>query len=75
MGTLESTVQISINGEPRQVPAGLTVSGLLGFLGIDAARVAVELNREIVRKPAWDSEPVNAGAQIEVVHFVGGGVR
>jgi sulfur carrier protein len=67
------TIQIALNGEAREVPAGLTVAGLLQHLEIDGAKVAVELNREIVRKPEWETSQVDAGAQVEVVWFVGGG--
>ena len=67
------TIQIALNGEAREVPAGLTVTGLLQYLEIDGAKVAVELNREIVRKPDWGACEVGAGAQVEVVWFVGGG--
>jgi thiamine biosynthesis protein ThiS len=72
--TLETkTVGIVLNGDPRRVPEGLNVAGLLKFLEIDGGRVAVELNREIVHKPDWESAEVSDGAHIEVVWFVGGG--
>ena len=72
--TLETkTIGIVLNGEPRRVPDGLNVAGLLKFLEIDGKKVAVELNREIVRKPDWESAEVREGAQVEVVWFVGGG--
>ncbi len=72
--TLETkTVGIVLNGDPRRVPEGLNVAGLLKFLEIDGGRVAVELNREIVRKPDWESAELLDGAQVEVVWFVGGG--
>lgn len=67
------TVQIVLNGEFRDVPDGLTVAGLLVWLNMDASRVAVELNREIVRQPEWASAHITEGAQVEVVWFVGGG--
>ena len=74
---MESTetkeIEIVLNGEQRFVPAGLTVATLLTHLEIDAARVAVELNRAIVRKVAWPNTPIEQLAQIEVVWFVGGG--
>jgi thiamine biosynthesis protein ThiS len=69
------TIGIVLNGEARRVPAGLDVAGLLKFLEIDGGRVAVELNREIVRKPDWESAAVAEGATVEVVWFVGGGKR
>lgn len=72
--TLETkTIGIVLNGEPRRVPDGLNVGGLLNYLEIDGQKVAVELNREIVRKPEWESAEVREGAQVEVVWFVGGG--
>ena len=46
---------------------------LLEFLAIDASRVAVELNRSIVRKQDWNTTKVEGGAQLEIVWFVGGG--
>jgi thiamine biosynthesis protein ThiS len=72
--TLETkTIGIVLNGEPRRVPDGLNVAGLLKYLEIDGQKVAVELNREIVRKPEWESAEVREGALVEVVWFVGGG--
>jgi len=68
-------VLVELNGEPRQIPSGLNVLSLLQHLGIDAERVAVELNREIVRKPNWLTTSIEAGAKIEIVMFVGGGSR
>lgn len=66
-------IDIQLNGEPRRVPSNLTVRQLLTHLEIDPERVAVELNRAIVRKTNWDSTQVPAGAEVEVVQFVGGG--
>jgi sulfur carrier protein len=72
--TLETkTIGIVLNGEPRRVSEGLNVAGLLKYLEIDGQKVAVELNREIVRKADWESAEVREGAQVEVVWFVGGG--
>lgn len=68
-----STTEITLNGEQTQVPRDLTVAGLLDYLKIDASRVAVELNRTIVKKTARESALVMDGAVVEIVHFVGGG--
>jgi sulfur carrier protein len=67
------TIEIVVNGESRAVPAGLSVLELLRFLEIDPQRVAVELNRAIVRQPRWSEAQVDAGANVEIVQFVGGG--
>lgn len=66
-------VAISVNGEPHSIPAGLSVRGLLEYLEIAPDRVAVELNRKIVRQPEWESALLPEGAQVEIVQFVGGG--
>ncbi|MGD2215467.1 MAG: sulfur carrier protein ThiS [Gemmatimonadales bacterium] len=67
------TIIISLNGEERVVPAGLTVSGLLAHLGLHERLVVVELNREILRRGRYKEVPVSAGDAIELVQFVGGG--
>lgn len=67
------TIEIAVNGRPQQVREGLNVTGLLETLGVEGSRVAVELNREIVRKPEWESTVIGEGAKIEIVWFVGGG--
>jgi sulfur carrier protein len=67
------TIQISVNGEGRDVPGGLSLLDLLGRFGLDPAAVVVELNREIVRRPALPATPVRDGDSLELVHFVGGG--
>jgi len=71
--TPSNTIEITVNGEPRQIPDGLSVAEFLAHIGIVADRVAVELNRAIVRKPEWSSTMVPPDAHIEVVQFVGGG--
>ena len=67
------TITVVLNGEARQTPEGLTIATFLAHVGMPADRVAVELNRQIVRKIDWESTPISNGAAVEVVHFVGGG--
>jgi thiamine biosynthesis protein ThiS len=66
-------IEVVVNGEPRGVPDGQKLLDLLLHLEIDPSRVAVELNRNIVRKTEWGETPVEAGARLEIVQFVGGG--
>ncbi len=66
-------IDIVVNGESRQVPGGLNLVELLGWLQVVPDRVAVELDRQIVRKPDWPGTSIAAGAQLEIVQFVGGG--
>jgi thiamine biosynthesis protein ThiS len=53
--------------------AGLTVQGLLVELGLATDRVAVEHNREVVRRALWGETALAEGDRLEIVHFVGGG--
>ena len=66
-------MNITLNGEKRDVPEGLTVRGLLGHLKIQTEKVAVELNLEIVKKAAYDSTTLQEGDSLEVVSFMAGG--
>ena len=66
-------IEIVVNGETRQVPEGTTVTGLLAILGVAPERVAVELDRAIIKNIFWSETGLKAGARVEVVHFVGGG--
>jgi len=66
-------IQIVVNGQVRTAPEGQTLLQLLLWLEIDPARVAVELNRSIVRRDNWPTTPVAPGAKLEIVQFVGGG--
>lgn len=64
---------VTINGESRDIPDGLSVSELIEQLGLVGGRVAVERNREIVSRDAWARTTLAAGDTLEIVHFVGGG--
>lgn len=66
-------IAIVVNGVTRNVPASVSLLELLGYLGIEPDRVAMELDGSIVRKPAWAAISVPNGAKLEIVQFVGGG--
>jgi thiamine biosynthesis protein ThiS len=66
-------IDIVVNGEPRAAAEGQTILELLRQLELDPSRVAVELDRRIVKQPLWAETPLRAGAQLEIVQFVGGG--
>jgi thiamine biosynthesis protein ThiS len=67
------SIGITINGESKQVPGDQSVSGLLQHLQVQADRVAVELNKTIVRRRDWERTAITEGSQLEIVEFVGGG--
>ena len=64
---------IFINGEARELDDGLNVATILDALELPKQRVAIELNRQVIRKQKWDSTRIADNDRIEVVHFVGGG--
>jgi len=66
-------IQVTINGEPRALPPGQTIRQLLDSLELDPARVAVELDRRIVKPHDWAATEITGGARLEIVQFVGGG--
>jgi thiamine biosynthesis protein ThiS len=66
-------IEIVVNGEPRSVPAGSSVTDLLRAFELDPERVAVEMNREILKRERWSETQLQPGARLEVVQFVGGG--
>jgi thiamine biosynthesis protein ThiS len=66
-------MQLVINGEVTEVPAAISLAGLVEHLQLQGDRVAVELNRQIVRRDYWASTPLRDKDRLEIVHFVGGG--
>ena len=64
---------ITLNGDPFDVARPLTVGELLAQLEIDPRRIAIEHNLVVLKRTAFDQTIVNAGDQIEIVNFVGGG--
>lgn len=68
-------MRVIVNGEEREIEEGATVSDLLRLLAHAPERVAVELNREVVRRALWAETPLGEGDRVEVVHFVGGGAN
>ncbi len=66
-------MNITLNGEKKEVPNDLTVLGLLEFLHIRRQRVAVERNEELVKKDEYGMTALKEGDSLEVVSFMGGG--
>jgi thiamine biosynthesis protein ThiS len=66
-------IRVKVNGDDRALAAGTSIAGLLEALGVSTPRVAVERNRAIVPKAAYDSTLLEEGDELEVVEFVGGG--
>jgi thiamine biosynthesis protein ThiS len=70
---MSAAIDVVVNGQPRTVPAGTTVAGLIVALGLGDRRIAVERNREVVPRVHHASTVLDAGDRLELVTFVGGG--
>ncbi len=70
---MQTTISIVVNGENRTAKPGVTVADLLGDLGLNSGRVAIERNLKILPRPKWAETKVEAGDRYEIVQFVGGG--
>ena len=66
---------LTINGEDRDFPNITTLSDLVSHLGMKPDRVAIELNRELIRRDRWPETQLSNGDRLEIVHFVGGGSK
>ena len=66
-------MKVFINGESKILSGTPSLAQLITQLELPAARIAVELNREVVRRADWSSTMLKEDDRIEIVHFVGGG--
>ncbi|MBL6928940.1 MAG: sulfur carrier protein ThiS [Rhodospirillales bacterium] len=66
-------MRVTINGEERTFDAPITVEAMLGEIGLEAKKVAVERNLELVSKSSYGDTAVEDGDKFEIVHFIGGG--
>ncbi len=66
-------MRVELNGEPKELAEGTTLLSLVEQLALAPERVAVELNRDVVRRADWPATRLHDGDRVEVVHFVGGG--
>jgi len=64
---------VYVNGESRELSGSPSLSDLITQLELPATRIAVELNREVVRRNDWSGTILHEDDRVEIVHFVGGG--
>ena len=70
---LNHDLEITVNGETVQLPAGATVAALVAARGLRPEQVAVEINREIVPRVTHADHALTDGDRVEIVTMVGGG--
>lgn len=66
-------IEITINGETRQITPGSTVTDLIAQLDLPPQRLAIEHNLLILARSLWPETRLRPGDRLEIVHFVGGG--
>ncbi len=66
-------MQVTINGEPRELSGRPTITELLAELDLPPRRVAVERNKLLVRRGHFDETTLADGDVLEIVTLVGGG--
>lgn len=71
--TTNNQMKIIVNGETKEIAENLNLTGLLENLSLPDQRIAIELNKEVVRKKDWETIKINDADKIEIIHFVGGG--
>ena len=66
-------MKVLINGETKEISGQVNLLELLKVFALPSERIAIELNREVVRKKDWESILISDADKNEIVHFVGGG--
>jgi thiamine biosynthesis protein ThiS len=66
-------MKVFINGETKEISKRFNLLELLKEFSLPSERIAIELNRQVVRKKDWENILINDADKIEIVHFVGGG--
>lgn len=66
-------MRVYVNGEVKELSGPTSLAELITQLDLPAARIAVELNRNVVRRSDWSGTMVEEDDRLEIVHFVGGG--
>jgi len=66
-------MEIRLNGKTREVADGITVSQLLDELTLQALRVAVQVNTDIIKRERYEEVVLQPGDTVEILTFMSGG--
>jgi thiamine biosynthesis protein ThiS len=67
-------VELTINGDKREVKASQNLADLIKELDIQAPNFAIALNQQVVPRSKYDSTAIKDNDKVEIVHAVGGGI-
>ncbi|KOG55152.1 thiamine biosynthesis protein ThiS [Streptomyces griseoflavus] len=71
--TVSTSISVSVNGEPREIPGGLTLDRLVAGLTSASSGVAAAVNETVVPRGQWPATPLGDGDRVEVLTAVQGG--
>ena len=66
-------MQITVNGESREIPEDLSAAALVEQLGLAGRRLAMEVNQEILPRGRFGQHRFRPGDRVEIVQAIGGG--
>lgn len=66
-------MQITLNGKPHTLERPINILELSEILRLEPTQVAIERNREIVPRSFYSKTMLDAGDEVEIVAFIGGG--
>jgi len=66
-------IEVVVNGKTKNIERELNLRELLASLDLPTERIAIELNKDVVRKKDWGDITLRSEDKIEIIHFVGGG--
>ena len=66
-------MQITVNGETREIPEDLSAAALVQALGLAGKRLAMEVNQEILPRGRFEQQRFQPGDRVEIVQAIGGG--
>ena len=66
-------IKIFLNGDLIEIEKNLNISQLLASLDLDASKIAIEKDLEIIHPQNFDEIIIQNNSKIEIVHFIGGG--
>lgn len=68
-------MNLIVNGEPRELPAGATVAGVIELLDVapGARGVAVAVDGEVIARSRWTDTELHEGSTVEVLAAIQGG--
>jgi sulfur carrier protein len=70
---MSGSVRVTVNGTPRELRPGTTVSALVDLLAQHSEGIAVAVNREVVTRGLWGQRELAEGDRVEVLAAVQGG--